>query len=71
MTDRTKYIDWCKARALEYIAVGEYRHAITSMMADMNKRPDTEASDDLNAIAVLAWLANDQDETIKFIEDIR
>jgi hypothetical protein len=37
MTD-DEYLEWCKKRALEYIAAHDPRQAFTSMLSDLRKR---------------------------------
>jgi hypothetical protein len=38
---RAEHLAWCKTRALEYLDEGDVVNAITSMMSDMDKHPDT------------------------------
>lgn len=40
---RSEHIEWCKARALEYINIGDLQSAYTSMVSDLGKHPETEA----------------------------
>lgn len=46
MTERTRdeHLAWCKRRALEYVDRGNLRDAVSSMISDMRKHPDTAAS---------------------------
>jgi hypothetical protein len=37
MRDRKSHLDWCKARALEYIAAGDTLGAVKSMQSDLLK----------------------------------
>ena len=41
---RAEHVSWCKARALEYLDRGDIRNAISSMISDMGKHPDTKES---------------------------
>lgn len=41
---RAEHLEWCKSRALEYVDAGELTDALTSMLSDLTKHPDTEAS---------------------------
>lgn len=42
MISRQEHLDWCKQRAREYIKRGDYVAAITSMLSDLRKHPETE-----------------------------
>ena len=39
---RAEHLAWCKQRALEYVAGGDTIQAITSMLSDLGKHPETE-----------------------------
>ena len=39
---RQEHMEWCKKRALEYINHGDNQSAITSMLSDLQKHPETE-----------------------------
>lgn len=39
--DRSEHMEWCKARAFEYIERGEPHVALTSMFSDLSKHPET------------------------------
>lgn len=41
---RQEHLDWCKKRANEYLARGDIQNGVTSMLSDLSKHPDTEAS---------------------------
>ena len=41
---RKEHLEWCKARALEYLDRGDIQNAVTSMMSDLGKHPGTETS---------------------------
>ena len=38
---RAEHLEWCKARALEYVEVEDYTQAYASMASDMGKHPET------------------------------
>ena len=38
---RQEHLDWCKKRAHEHLAVGDIKNAVTSMLSDLNKHPET------------------------------
>lgn len=46
MTTRTEHLAWCKQRAMEYVKTGDYASAVTSMLSDLSKHPETEAAAD-------------------------
>lgn len=37
MTDRDAHVAWCKARALEYVALDDLPAAVASMTSDLGK----------------------------------
>lgn len=39
---RAEHVRWCKERALEYIDLGQPQMAVSSMVSDMGKHPETE-----------------------------
>jgi hypothetical protein len=41
---RQEHLARCKQRALEYVARGDYPGAVTSMLSDLGKHPETERS---------------------------
>lgn len=49
---REEHLKWCKERAHEYVWRGELVDAVTSMMSDLSKHPDTASS----ATGILAQL---------------
>jgi hypothetical protein len=40
--NRQEHLAWCKQRALEYVEAGDLAQALTSMMSDLNKHPETK-----------------------------
>ena len=43
---RTEYLQWCKNRAMEYVKMGDFNQAVTSMLSDLGKHEETRASAD-------------------------
>lgn len=39
---RAQHIEWAKARALEYVELGQLRYALNSLVSDLRKHPGTE-----------------------------
>lgn len=44
MMTRAEHLAWCKKRALEYLDSGDKTNAVTSMLSDLRKHPETEDS---------------------------
>ena len=42
--DRAEHLQWCKDRALEYVNAGQLDQALTSILSDLGKHPETEGS---------------------------
>ena len=41
METRTEHLAWCQQRALEYVDAGGFTQAVTSMLSDLSKHPET------------------------------
>ena len=39
---RVQHLEWAKARALEYVELGQLQYALESMISDLRKHPETE-----------------------------
>lgn len=39
---RAQHLEWAKARALEYVELGQLRYALNSLVSDLRKHPETE-----------------------------
>ena len=39
--NRSEHLAWCKQRALEYVDKGDLVNAVTSMLSDLGKHPET------------------------------
>jgi len=42
MRTRAEHLEWCKDRAQEYLLEGDVVNAITSMLSDIQKHPETK-----------------------------
>lgn len=42
MMTKAEHLAWCRRRALEYVEVGDYQQAISSLMSDLGKHPETQ-----------------------------
>lgn len=38
---REEHLEWCRARALEYVAMNDLPNAVNSMLSDLTKHPET------------------------------
>ena len=41
---RAEHLQWCKDRAMEYVEVGDFNQAVTSMLSDLSKHDETRPS---------------------------
>jgi hypothetical protein len=55
---RAEHLQWCKDRAMEYVKEGDLLQAVTSMMSDINKHPET--GDKGGVLAMLGIMAAQQ-----------
>ena len=55
MTTRAEHLQFCKDRAMEYVKKGDLLNAVTSMMSDLEKHPETSTTQ--AALGILGLLA--------------
>lgn len=66
---RQEHLDWCKKRAREYLNNGDVTSAVTSMLSDMNKHPDTKlTSPILTMLGMMAIQSGNELEVRRFID---
>jgi len=66
---RSEHLTWCKQRAHEYLAHGDVVNAVTSMLSDMNKHPETRLeSGTLAMLGMVAIQSGDEREARRFID---
>jgi len=66
---REDHLAWCKQRAHEYLARGDVQNAVTSMLSDMQKHPETELkSPTLTMLGMMAIQSGSQHEARRFID---
>ncbi len=53
---RQEHLDWCKQRAREYLAVGDDRQALMSMISDLGKHPETRKHPMLAIVIPMVFL---------------
>lgn len=67
--DRQQHLEWCKKRAHEYLARGDVRNAVTSMLSDLNKHPETELKTPTLAMpGMMAIQSGSHSEARRFID---
>ena len=66
MRSREEHLEWCKQRAREYLAVGDWQQAATSMASDLRKHPETDSKG--TALAMLYFTVQDMASARRYIE---
>ncbi len=67
---RDEHMIWCKKRALEYVEIGDYHNAVTSMLSDLRKHSETadHIGIQLGLSLMMMGEFNSQEKVKKFIE---
>lgn len=69
--NRTEHLQWCKDRALKYVAAGDNKQAVASMAGDLDKHPETNSSSgmcwSLGLSSLMAGGLATEDQGEKFI----
>lgn len=69
---RQEHLDWCKKRAMEYVATGDLLEAVTSMMSDLTKHPETAKSSGvalaLGLLAMQQAQSGDRAGVVRYIQ---
>lgn len=66
---RQQHLEWCKKRAHEYLARGDLKNAVASMMSDLEKHPETAVkSPALGMLGIMAAASNDEREVRRYID---
>ena len=72
MRTRQEHLAFCKQRAMEYVASGDLLEAVTSMMSDLTKHPETankgEALAALGMMACMQAQNGDREGVIRYIQ---
>ena len=72
MRTRQEHLQFCKQRAMEYVNSGDLLEAVTSMMSDLTKHPETASTG--TALAALGMMAcmqaqqGDRDAVTRYIQ---
>lgn len=67
---REEHMKWCKQRAHEYLVKGDIQNAVTSMMSDLGKHPETAIPDGsaLGMLGMMAIMSGNHHEAMRFID---
>lgn len=72
MRTRAEHLQECKDRAMEYVKHGDLLNAVTSMMSDLEKHPETSATKGalgmLGLMAAQQAQAGDHDAVVRYIQ---
>ena len=68
--NRSAHLQWCKDRALEYVDLGDLDGALSSMLSDLNKHPETadHPAKAMGMMLVMGGHLGTPDKMRKFIE---
>ena len=65
---RDEHLEWCKTRAQDYLNVGDVANAVTSMLSDLSKHPDTKGiGEKLSGLGMLSIMNHDLEGARRFI----
>lgn len=64
-TTRAQHLQWCKDRAMEYVNKGDNAGAISSMLGDLGKHPETMKSAEVGMM--LAMTVRDTESAKRFV----
>ena len=64
---RAEHLEWCKKRALEYVDHGDCLNAMTSMLSDLGKHPDTKNSCEIGFMLMMTIAKHDVHATRRWI----
>ena len=70
MRTREEHLEWCKERAREYLACGDVRNAVTSMLSDLGKHPETSDCG-LAMLGIMLVASGDLSGARRFVEGFR
>lgn len=68
--NRAEHLAWCKQRAFEYCDSGEWDQALSSMISDLRKHPETAGHGgiQLGMLMLMAGQIKDAESMRTFIE---
>lgn len=67
---REEHLDWCKERAHKYLARGDLRNAVTSMMSNLTKHDETASlvRGEMGILGLAALMSNEADFVRRYID---
>jgi hypothetical protein len=65
---RAEHLAWCKARAHQYLAIGDIMNAVQSMMSDLQKHDEIRIDAELLALGLSIMLSNNKNLALAYIE---
>ena len=70
MRTRSEHLEWCKQRARDYLARRDIANAVTSMLSDLSKHPETAKSSEgmLAALGIMTIQKGDLEGARRFID---
>lgn len=72
MRTRQEHLEFCKQRAMEYVHARDLTNAITSMLSDLSKHPETaEIGESLGLLGIMAAANGNTEDCIRFITGFR
>ncbi len=66
--NRQEHLQWCKDRANEYVTDGDGEQAMTSMISDLRKHPETTDSVQMGFMLMMATNSQDLHEVKRFVD---
>jgi hypothetical protein len=66
---RDEHVEWCKERALEYVEMGDFTQAITSMASDLTKHEETKNHKgiDIGVMMLVGGMLRTKEDVVRFI----
>jgi hypothetical protein len=72
MRTRDEHLEWCKQQAHEYLDQGDIHNAVTSMLSDLSKHPETKnVGEKLAPLGIFYIMNNDHQGARRFIDGFR
>lgn len=67
---REEHLKWCKDRAHEYLKQGDLSNAVSSMMSDMTKHPETKFAVEgvLGQLGIISLMSGSPEEVRRYID---
>ena len=67
---RAEHLEWCKQRARDYLARRDIANAVTSMLSDLSKHPETKKSSEgpLAVLGIMTIQQGNLEAAKRFIE---